>query len=235
MIHAHFLIRTLLLSFLIYIGSAHALSDHSLATIEEAAEQHVRALLPATTGKVLLQADRLDPRLHLSQCNTPLQAFLPSGANLGTKATVGVRCNDGNTWSVYVPVSIESEIDVLSLNKSVARNTPISALDVDIRTQRVPGLMNRYLKDVKSLQNKRSKRDLPAGTVLTPDMLQAELLVKRGQQVTILAEVAGIEVRNQGVALSDGSPDMRVQVKNLGSAKVIEGVVDVNGVIRVSL
>ena len=124
---------------------------------------------------------------------------------------------------------------MLSLNKSMARNATISPLDVEVSTRHVPGLITHYLKDISELQNKRTRRDLPAGALLTPDMLQSQVLVRRGQQVTILAEVSGIEVRNQGVALVDGSENARVQVRNSVSSKVIEGVVDATGIVRVRL
>ncbi len=227
---------TLLLAGSCLVGRpANAISYQPLASIQQTAEQHLRSLIPDSTKSVILQAETLDSRLHLAQCSTPLQAFLPSGANLGSRATVGVRCNDGNTWSVYVPVNIESEVEVLSLNKSLARNATISPLDVEVSTRHVPGLITHYLKDISELQNKRTRRDLPAGALLTPDMLQSQVLVRRGQQVTILAEVSGIEVRNQGVALVDGSENARVQVRNSVSSKVIEGVVDATGIVRVRL
>ena len=229
-------LATLVVFTLFYIEPTNAQVYQPLSTIEEAAEHQLRSTLPRQSGRIFLNAEHLDTRLHLQACSEPLQAFLPTGTNLqNTKATVGVRCNAGNTWTVYVPVNIESEIETLILNKSLAKNTSISTLDVDTRTQRVSGLMTHYTQDVKELQNKRTKRDLPSGTVLMPDMLQAQLVVKRGQQVTILAEIAGIEVRNQGIALADASPDMRIQVKNLSTAKVIEGVVDTGGVVRVPL
>jgi flagella basal body P-ring formation protein FlgA len=219
--------------------NALAAAYQPLTSIQAAAEQHVRQLLPNTAGVLHLQAETLDSRLHLAQCVSPLQAFLPNGANLGRRATVGVRCDSGpgsnNGWSVYVPVNIESEINVLSLNKSLARDAVITLLDLDSRKQRVPGLSNQYLKDMSELQGKRLKRDLPAGTVLTASMLQPQLLIRRGQTVTLLAEAAGIAVRNQGIALADGSSSARIQVRNLSSAKVVEGVVDAQGVVRVPL
>jgi flagella basal body P-ring formation protein FlgA len=85
------------------------------------------------------------------------------------------------------------------------------------------------------LAGQRLKRDLPAGTVLSPSLMQPETLIKRGQQVTVVAMIAGLEVRSQGVALSDGVASSRIRVKNLNSAKVVEGLVDTHSVVRVEL
>jgi flagella basal body P-ring formation protein FlgA len=91
------------------------------------------------------------------------------------------------------------------------------------------------VKSLSELAGRRLKRDLPAGTVLTPAILQPEIVIKRGQQVTVVASVSGIEVRTQGVAMGDASANSRIRVKNLNSAKVVEGLVDTQNMVRVDL
>ncbi len=214
---------------------AHAAAFQSLIMIQASAEQHLRQLLPNDGRLILVTADSLDTRLRLAACPQPLEAFLPSGANIGSRVTTGVRCTAGTQWTVYVPVSVESESPTLVLNKALARNAVVTHQDVDVKPQRIPGLANPYLKSVTELAGQRLKRDVPAGTVLGPGMFQPEVLVRRGQQVTVVATVSGIEVRTQAVALSDGSANSRIRVKNLNSAKVVEGLVDSNSMVRVDL
>ena len=62
----------------------------------------------------------------------------------------------------------------------------------------------------------------------------ADTVVKRGQQVTLLASVGGIEVRATGRALNDAQAAGRVRVQNLASQMVVEGVVESGSVIRVT-
>ncbi|MGE0115397.1 MAG: flagellar basal body P-ring formation chaperone FlgA [Steroidobacteraceae bacterium] len=207
----------------------------SLQAIQTSAEQHLRTVLPNNSGNVYFKTDELDNRLRLADCPTPLEAFLPSGASIGSRVTIGVRCTQGTQWTVYVPVSIESEAPSLILNKALARNAAVTAQDVEIRVQRLPGLGSTNLRSVAELDGKRLKRDLPAGTILNPAMLQPEILIHRGQQVTVVAKMAGIEVRSQAVALGDGSINSRIRVKNLNSAKVVEGLVDNSNMVRVDL
>jgi flagellar basal body P-ring formation protein FlgA len=214
---------------------AQAAGYQSLSSIQAAAEQHLRQLLPADGSTLYIKATALDDRLRLAACPAPLDAFLPSGANISARVTVGVRCNQGTQWTLYTPVSIESEAPMLVLNKALARGAMIGSQDVDTRVQRIAGVVSDSLKSLGEISGKRLKRDLPAGTVLSPAMLEPELLIRRGQQVTMIARLAGIEVRSQGVALSDGRASSRIQVKNLNSAKVVEGLVDSNSVVRVEL
>lgn len=222
---------------LVGLASQVARADNleSLSDIQNAAEQHLRSVLPTNSGTVHIKADNLDSRLRLSACMKPLEAFLPSGANIGSRVTVGVRCTQGTQWTIYLPLNIESEVSALVLNKALARNAAVTPQDVTSQVQRIQGLGSNAIQSINELNGQRLKRDLSAGTVLSPAMFQPELLIKRGQQVTVLAMIGGIEVRTQGVALSDGAASSRIRVKNLNSAKVVEGLVDTNSVVRVEL
>src|SRR5687768_12460764 len=101
----------------------------SLDAIRAAAESYVRAQMTGS-GKVIASAGMLDPRLRLAPCSGPLQTFSSAGATMqSARTTVGVRCEHGATWTIYVPVLVESEIPVLVLKRSAARGDRLSADD----------------------------------------------------------------------------------------------------------
>ena len=52
--------------------------------------------------------------------------------------------------------------------------------------------------------------------------------------MTLAASRPGIEVRAPGLALADASANQRVRVQNLNSLKIVEGVADTEGVVRVN-
>ncbi len=79
------------------------------------------------------------------------------------------------------------------------------------------------------------RRALPAGSPLTMDVLDRDVLVQRGQQVTLVAATGGIEIRAQGKALGDGGAQDRIRVQNVNSLKIVEGVVENAGTVRVDL
>ena len=64
--------------------------------------------------------------------------------------------------------------------------------------------------------------------------MAADLVVKRGQQVTLLASVGGLEVRAAGLAMNDAPAAGRVKVQNLSSNRIVEGVVETADVIRIT-
>jgi len=206
----------------------------SLESVRKAAEDYVREAVPEGSYKTFITASALDNRLRLAQCLSPLRAGMMSGAQIQARTSIGVSCRDGVSWTVYVPVTVESEISVLVLRNASARDARLTEQDVAIQTRRVSGTGTSYITDIELVNGRVLKRSAPAGTALTADILIPDFKVRRGDQVTLLAAVGGIEVRAPGKALTDGREGARISVQNLNSLKVVQGRVDESGVIRVS-
>jgi flagellar basal body P-ring formation protein FlgA len=217
-------------------GLAAAANVQPLDSIQVAAESFVRASLPADNLQRYVSAARLDPRLRLRECPAPLEAFSQTAAagNSG-RLTVGVRCAVGQVWTLYVPVSVEVEAPVLVLRRPLARRARIAPDDVEAQVRRLPSSAAAFIHDSGALQGHSLKRSLPVGTVLTVDMLTPDLLVRRGQKVTLIAAVGSVEIRAQGQALADAGAAERVRVQNVSSLKIVEGVVESADLVRVQL
>lgn len=218
---------------------AHANPIQSIESIQGAAEKEVRALLPQDNAKYYVTAARLDSRLRLAACALPLEAFTPNNTAPGAKATVGVRCpgqsHGQSYWTVYVPVTVEIEAPILVLRRALARRSPVEPADVELQTRRLSGMQSAFISDLGNLSGRRLKRALPAGAPLTADVLVPDVLVRRGQQVTLLAASGPFEIRAQGLALSEGAANERVRVRNAASLKIVEGVVENASTVRVGL
>ncbi len=221
---------------LLVAGVAHAdvQAIHPLDDLRRVAEAFVTAQVPDGAGRVHASADAMDPRLRLPRCSTTPSAQLPPTASLAARVSVGVSCASPR-WTVYVPVKVETELPVLVVQRSLPRNATVTAADVELRTQRVAGLPSSYIGDVAYLEGRHLKRPAPAGTPLTTDLLANDILVRRGQRVTLVASVGGLEVRAQGEAIQDAGPTGRVRVLNLASRKIVEGQVESRDRVRVSL
>lgn len=231
-------VRTLPFFAALLPGMADATNLQPLDGIRAAAAEFVREQLPASSGnggrKVIVEAGYLDPRLRLGACAGNLAVAQPPGSNWNARNTVAVSCAQGSTWTIYVPVTLESETTVLVTRRAVNRGSALLAADIEQQTRRVPGLADRYVNDVAELTGRHARRNLPAGTMLTDDTLAANVLVKRGQQVTLLAAVGGIEVRAAGRALADAGNADRVRVQNLHSARIVEGLVESADIVRIA-
>ena len=218
------------------VAASQAAELQSLDSVRVAAEQTIAVQLQTNDKSVrsYAQAGALDSRLHLAACTSTLQGFLPSGVTVSARTTVGVRCA-APVWSVYVPVTVESELSILVLKAAAARGAQLRPEDVESRQRRVPGFPTAYLSDVTALGGRHLKSAAGPGAALTTDLFVRDILVKRGQRVTLLAVVGGIEVRAQGESVSDASAAGRVKVQNLSSQKIVEGQVETADCVRISL
>jgi flagella basal body P-ring formation protein FlgA len=211
----------------------------SLQSVDELrrfAETFLRERLqaPAEGATPIATAGNVDPRLRLQQCTTALEGTMPAGATVAARVTVGVRCASP-AWAVYVPMTVETRLHVLVLRVAAARNSSPTASDVELLERRVPGIATSYLTHADQLRGRHLKAAVAPGTPLTTDLLVADILIKRGQRVTLVASAGGIEVRAQGEAIADATGTGRVKVLNLSSRKVVEGQVESSDRVRVSL
>lgn len=197
-------------------------------------ESQAASAARATGREVIVTAGYLDARLRLVRCNGELIANRPTGSQLAARTTVGVSCPHGAGWTVYVPVLVESEGPVLVTKRTIARGAGLAASDVESQVLRVPGLATHYVATAADLAGRHARRSLPPGTVVSNDELAANSVIRRGQQVTLVAAVGGIEVRANGKALADGGTADRIRVQNLASSRVVEGLVESADIVRVT-
>jgi flagella basal body P-ring formation protein FlgA len=203
--------------------------------IEAAAHAYVRSLLPPGSAQTQITVLPVDRRLRLAQCGSALAAQLPPGYNLSARATVTVSCEGPTHWTLYVPVVLESRIPVLVLRHAVARDARLTAADVSVETRRTAGMATAYLSSVAELTGRTVRRPLAIGTALSVDMFAADMVIHRDQQVTLVAGGPDLEIRASGRALMDAPAGARIQVQNLSSMTVVEGIVESADVVRVPL
>jgi flagella basal body P-ring formation protein FlgA len=214
---------------------ARAHAWQSLDDIRAVAVEHVRAELAPGTAKRSVEAAPLDARLHLVACDAPLEAFAAPGVNAGASRTVGVRCASPRPWKIYVSVRISSRDRVLVATRPLARDAVIAADDLRFEERAVDLLTQGYVTDPQRLYGMRLRRPAAEGAVISPSMIAAAPLVARGQQVTLEAADQSIHIRMAGEALEEATLGERIRVKNLSSARVVEGIVRSPEIVEVLL
>jgi flagellar basal body P-ring formation protein FlgA len=215
--------------------AVHEETIESLATVRNTAQAYVKSLIPASAGESTVMVGQLDSRLRLARCpSKDLSASLPAGMTLQARSTVGVTCAGPTHWTVFVPVTVESKINVLVLIHAVNRDARLTAADVTVENRTTAGPGNAYLTKPAELAGRTVRRPLAAGTTLSVDMFTPDLIVRRGQEVTLLSSGGAIEVRATGRAMVDGAAGSRIQVQNLSSMRVVEGVVESADLVRVA-
>jgi flagellar basal body P-ring formation protein FlgA len=218
-------------------GHAEAPALEPLADIASAAKAFVTAQIrtqDAASQKTVVTVNTLDPRLRLPLCSHAPEAVPAAAFKPAPRMTVGVRCQQP-LWTVYVSVSIESELEVLVLRQSAAAGASLGIQDVETQTRRAAGSGTGLLTDAKQLAGRHLRATAAAGTALTVELLVPDILIKRGQRVTLVAAAGTLEVRAQGEAVADATATGRVRVLNLNSRKIVEGQVESADQVRISL
>lgn len=216
-----------LLSF--YAPVAWTEGKQSHAEIRKTVMEFVQLKTQSMPGKVTVKVDELDPRSIFPACST-LEAFLPTGAQMFGKTSIGVRCNEKNGWSVFIPSTIAVTINMLVSSKPLQQGQTLGAGDFNIQT----GDLNQIglITDESLALGKILKFSIGAGQPLKQDMLRLPYAVTQGQTVQLIFEGRGIQLRTEGQAINNAAEGQAVQVK-VPSGQVINGVARGRGTVEV--
>ncbi len=175
----------------------------------------------------------LDNRLRLHGCDVPLEAFWSPGSRQRGATSVGVACEGEKPWKIYVRVTIKLMREVAVAARPLVRGDILQRDDVRMVRKDVSRINGSYLEDPTPLIGYELRQSVSANSLLYSRMLQAPKLVRRGDKITVLAVVGGLEVRVMGEALSDGGKGQMIRVRNLSSKRVVQGEVVSKGMVRI--
>ena len=123
--------------------------------------------------------------------------------------------------------------NVVCAGRDLARNTVLSANDLQIESRDISGWRQNFLIDPEEAVGKQLKTPLKAGAVLLDRFLMAPVLVKRGDQVVILAQSDRFRITALGEAKTAGGRGEMIRVKNLMSRKSLLARVKESGLVEV--
>jgi flagellar basal body P-ring formation protein FlgA len=229
-------IVTGLLCYLLSSVTGYADDLQSRESIEHTAYMYAFEQVQASYDNAQIAMDSIDKRLRLHACDRPLEAFTTNSRKVGLgKQTIGVKCSSPVAWSLYVPVKVKVFRPVVIASRPLAANQLISKEDIKVVSLDIGSFNQGYVKNPQQIIGQQLKYRLSMGTVINPNSLKQQKIIKRGELISLVAVAGKMEVRMSGTALSDGSLGQRVRVKNLSSKRVVEGVVDGPGVIKITM
>ena len=206
-----------------------------VASIEQAAKTLAMRELgggdPAT-----LEVQPVDPRLRYAACQGPLGGGMAPGMRSQSRMTVEVRCAEPH-WRIYIGVTLHTLEHVVVTTHPLMRQVVLGPGDLTVVEREITLLPGGFYRSPEALYGTVTGRMLGTGEVLTPTVVQIPPVIRRGQQVTVVARHGGLEVRQAGVALADAGLAQRVQVQT-GAGRgthAIEGVVRAADLVEVAL
>ncbi|HSC83078.1 MAG TPA: flagellar basal body P-ring formation chaperone FlgA [Pseudomonas sp.] len=177
----------------------------------------------------------LDPRLHLTACDSDLTQSLESPAQPVGRVTVRISCQGSTPWTLFVPAQVRLFVPVVVTTRPLTRDMLIGADDVALIEQDIGPLSRGYLTSPELVIGRKMARAIRAGQALTPALLEIAESIRRGDQVVISARSGAINVRMPGEALSGGTLGQQISVRNQGSQRVIKARVTGPGQVEVEM
>lgn len=206
-----------------------------LESIEQAVYLHTMELAHAKYDMPQIVVGELDSRLRLQACSTELETFLPRGqVSLGHQ-TMGVKCTGETPWTVYVPVNVKLMQPVVVASRPLPARHILTEQDLTVRMVDVSRLRNTYFSDRMPLTGQQLKHSVSVGAVIGHNNVKPEKIIRRGEMITLVAEAGSMQVKMNGTALSDAVLGQKIRVKNSSSKRVVEGIVQAPGLVKVSL
>lgn len=210
-------------------------TKHALADIEQAAYAYALSEAQMKFGSAHVSIMPLDKRLNMAACTSKLNAFTKKTTVDMGKQTIGVKCYGPVPWTVYVQAEIKVFKQTVIAAKPLAAGHVLEAGDIKFSTVDISQFRKGFVKSKQEVLGQQLKYPLAMGAVISPSALKSMKVVARGQVITLLAKAGTMEVRMSGKALASAALGQRVKVKNLSSKRVVEGVVESPGVVKVTM
>ncbi len=181
------------------------------------------------------QISSLDSRLRLKACSEELAIDFARRNIVHGNTAILVRCPVDSGWKIHLPVRIDVFDDVIVAAKPLLKGQNIDNSAVTLQKQNIARLKNGYYAKNSTFNQLQARRNLVRGTVLTPANLSPRLMVRSGQQVTLVLDYNGLQIKSTGTALKSASLGEVVKVRNNQSLRVVEGIVSGDALVRVSI
>ncbi|MFC3853398.1 flagellar basal body P-ring formation chaperone FlgA [Salinispirillum marinum] len=186
----------------------------------------------ATAENISITINMPNAVRSLDECTAPLEISASRNQWVGNVRLV-VSCAGESTWTTYITASVGMHLPVVTLSRSLPRNSVITADDISMQVKNIADEHQGFYLDADAVIGSALARDLGLGYVLHSRVLNAPTLVSRGDAVTIRATGGGISVSMAGTAMMDGTEGRQISVRNNSSGKVLRAWVVDRGLVEV--
>lgn len=200
--------------------------------ITQAVDQLLKVQTVGYPGRVSWSVGTLEPRLALTPC-AKAEAFMPSGARLWGQGTVGVRCTQPQSWSVYLPVTLRIMAPVVVAARALPMGRALALEDLMTREADLGQMPVAVALEPQQVVGRITTLGLPAGQPLRLDLLRAPNVVLQGQSVLLVAQGSGFRISAEGKALANAADGQVIQVRT-ESGRSIQGLAREGGIVEIS-
>ena len=173
-------------------------------------------------GEIEVVVGEPDARLSLAPC-ARMQPFIPQGAKLWGRSSLGVRCVEGANWTVFVPIEVRVYGAVQVAARPIARGQPVTADDIRVDRVDLTRVGGQAIGADDAIGGNVAVRPIAAGEALRRDLLRAPPIMAAGDPVKVVYDGNGFAISVEGKALAPAGDGQPVRVST-AAGRVLTGV-----------
>lgn len=216
-------------SFLTFVFFSASISLTSIAKtfdrpfIENFAQSYLETQFQSSEQrKVDITVSKIDPRITIKACQSPLTANIPENHN-SRNLNVKISCEDSIPWSIYLPAKIKTLIPVLVAIMPIDKGSLLTDENTQVRYISENLIHGESFSTSENVVGAKTKRNIRKGAAVSPKNI---CLVCKGDNITLIARTSALTIKTSGTSLSNGHIGDKVRVKNSRSGKTVFGRVD---------
>jgi flagella basal body P-ring formation protein FlgA len=213
-------------------AAANAAGSQDGDSIRAAALAFLQQQAAGLPGKVEITVMPAFPR-GLAACDT-LEPFMPTGARLWGRTTVGVRCAGEHPWTLYLQARVALNATYFLAARAIAPGEVLTAADLVARDGDLASMPQAVVTDPAQAVGATTLSRVPAGLPLRTDMLRSASSVAIGQTVHVVTNGTGFAISAEGSVMNNAAPGQQVRVKTAGG-QIISGIVKDSQTVEIRL
>lgn len=189
--------------------------------LEQALRSFTSAQATGLPGKVTLDLPRVPESPRITACKQ-WQIFLPERARFWGQVSLGARCSDGPSQSLYIQARVRIDGVAVVAARHIPSGQPLGADDLTSLETDLGSYPPDLILDPASARGRISRAAIAPGRPILKSLLRQENVIEAGQSVRIELVDGSLSVSNEGVAIGSAAPGQAVRVK-LESGRIITG------------
>lgn len=172
-------------------------------------------------ARIEVDVGALDPRLKLAPC-AHITPYVPAGVRLWGRTRVGLRCDDGARWNVFVPVTVRVFADAWAATQALPPGTVVEASHLQMREVDLAAEASPVIRDPRAAIGRTLTRALRPGQAVREADLKARQWFAAGDTVRVITVGSGFSISADGQALNAGIDGQFAKVRIEGG-RIVSG------------
>ena len=219
----------------VFYDPAHAAAPTS-PPLQQQAEDYLKQQLQLPeddTVELRITLRQPDSRLKLEPCAEPV-SFTSRRAIQTGAFSLKASCNYPRRWSRYLNGEITLLRQVWVSQRPLSKGHLLLPQDIHLNWIEQRQLRQGYFSADQPPVGQELSRSLASQRPITPNILNAPIVVRSGDSVSIMAGNTTLSVEMSGTALEDGRLGQQIRVENNRSGRTIKAKVLGSGKVSAS-